>query len=79
MTDFNINVNPYLDQEIIELVTNLEKLTNVPAGKFLANLVSGKDELADLELANKLLERKKKNPNPKTYTSGEVDRILGFI
>ena len=75
----NINVNPYLDKELAELVTNLEKLTKVPAGKFLANLASGKDELPDLKLLKKLLEEKKLNPNPKTYTSEEVGKMLGFI
>jgi hypothetical protein len=62
MTDLNINVNPYLDKEIAELVANLEKLTKIPAGKFLANLVTKKDKLEDLKLLNKLLEEEKAYP-----------------
>jgi len=80
----NIDINPYLDKEIVELVNNLEKLTNVPAEKFIANLVSGKDELIDLELLNEALEREKEYPIEQRikdhhyYTSEELDQKLGL-
>jgi len=75
----NIDVNPYLDKETEALFASLEQLTNIPAGKFAANVMSGKDNLEDLKLANKILKREKINPNPKTYTSEEVGKMLGFI
>jgi len=81
----NIDVNPYLDKEIIELVCNLEKLTKIPAGEIIADLASGKEKLDDLKLLNELLEEEKDYPveqrlkDRNYYTSEEVGQRLGFI
>jgi len=80
----NIDVNPYLDKEISDLVLSLEKLTNelgkpVAAGEFIAGLAEGTENLEDLKDLNEVLKEKKRNPNPKTYTSEELGKMLGFI
>lgn len=80
----SIDVNPYLDKEIIWLVTNLEKLTKVPAGEIIADLASGKGDLEDLKLLNELLEKEKVYPTSQMlkdrnyYTAEEVERMLSI-
>ena len=74
----SINVNPYLDKKTKSLFLSLEKLTKIPAGKIIAGLASGRDELEDLKDLNEVLKEEKRNPNPKTYSTEEARKFLGL-
>ena len=74
----SIDVNPYLDKKTEKLFTSLEQLTNIPAGRIIADLASGKANLEDLKDLNEVLKEEKRNPNPKTYTHEEARKFLGL-
>jgi hypothetical protein len=75
----------FLDRETKDLFFDLERLTRIPAAKFMANLATGKDNLEDLKLTRELLLKREKYPieqmlaEHKYYTSEEVGKKLGFI
>jgi len=74
----NINVNLYLDKKTEALFASLEQLTNIPAGRIIADLASGKANLEDLKTVNRLLKDKEAHHYQKGYSYEEARKVLGL-
>ena len=73
-----MTISVKLNKKSEALFKSLEKLTKIPAGKIIAGVASGRDDLEDLKALNRVLKEEKRNPNPKLYTVEEGRKFLGL-